>query len=174
MLLIIFLWVTEKITTICPLQWNQEISSNLYLNCDLSYNNFRPVYEFQNFQSNHQIWVKSYNNIAVQSAQASLKHKKISYHFNYTSISQPIYFNSFSNPVQYNGNAQVIQSTIRHRLLKNNLRLLSEVIYQYQGGAQIFQLPDLIGQLKLYYLLDIKKANLKIDFGINGKYFFFL
>jgi hypothetical protein len=153
------------------LQWNQEVSPNLFLNCDLSYNNFRPVYECQNFQSNHQIWTKSYNNIAVQSAEASLKHKKLSYHFNYTSISQPIYFNSFSNPVQYNGNAQVIQSTLRHRLLKKNIRLLTEVIYQYQGGAQIFQLPDLIGQLKLNYLLNIKKANLKIDFGINGKYF---
>ena len=153
------------------MQWKREVSSNLFLNCDLSYNNFSPVYEFQNFQSNHQIWNKSYNNIAVQFAEASLKYKKLSYHFNYTSISKPIYFNSFSNPVQYDGNSQVIQSTLRHRLFKNNLRLLTEVIYQYQGGAQIFQLPDLIGQLKLNYLLNIKKANLKIDFGLNGKYF---
>ena len=54
---------------------------------------------------------------------------------------------------------------------KNKLTLLSELIYQYQGGASIFQLPNWIGQLKMNYLLLNKKNIFKIEAGINARAF---
>ena len=56
-------------------------------------------------------------------------------------------------------------------MIKKKYNLFAEIVYQYQGGAQIFQLPDWVGQVKFNYIFGNEKSNLKLSLGVNAKVF---
>ena len=80
-------------------------------------------------------------------------------------------YNELNNPIQYQGLSQVIKTILNHQIKGKRLYLLSELIHQFQGGGQIFQLPELIGQLKFNYTIIHQKSNLKLTLGINARYY---
>ena len=74
-------------------------------------------------------------------------------------------------PNQFEGSSQVIQTSFNYKLKSKKIGILSEIIHQYQGGGQIFQLPELIAQLKFNYSIIHKKSNMKLFLGINARYY---
>ena len=153
------------------LNLSKNISKLTNVSADFMIGQSRPVFELQNFTSNHQFWNNSFENLDLLSGSLLISYGKFSYNIDYSQISNPIYFNALSFPEQYEGLSQIIKSTLSHKTNRKKISLFSELIYQYQGGAQIFQLPELIGQLKFNYILTHKKSNLRLNLGINARYY---
>ena len=153
------------------LNFSKKLSQKIVLNSDFRINEIRPVFELQNFVSNHQIWSNSFNNMTFYSGMGELQMGNFSCKLNYSEINNPIYFNEVSFPNQFEGSSQVIQTSFNYKLNRKRIGLLSEIIHQYQGGGQIFQLPELIAQLKFNYSIISKKSNHKLFLGINARYY---
>ena len=135
-------------------------------------NEFRPVFEIQNYQSNHHFWdSKQFNNILFWNSSAEISGDLFSLKSQISQVYKPIYFTNHSEPSQFDSLSQVIQSSLNYNLVKKKYNLLTEIVYQFQGGAQIFQLPDWVGQVKFNYIFGKEKSNLKLSLGINAKVF---
>ena len=148
---------------------SKKLSKKIKIFTDFRFENNRPVFELNNYTSNHLEWNYSHDNVSLFSVLGKLDIGQFSYAINYSEIKNPIYFDYVSHPVQFDGFAQVIQSKANYELVRPKIYFLSEIIYQYQAGAQIFQLPEWIGQLKFNYSLIHKKSNLKLILGVNGR-----
>ena len=151
------------------LNGSKKLSEKIKIFTDIRFENNRPVFELNNYSSNHQKWNYSHDNTFLFSALGKLDVGPFSYTINYSEIKNPIYFDYVSHPVQFDGFTQVVQSKANYELVRPKIYFLSEIIYQYQGGAQILQLPDWIGQLKFNYSLTHKKSNLKLTLGVNAR-----
>ncbi len=147
------------------------LSKKSILNLNFNMNNSRPTFELHNFFSNHNVWSNNFENLLLVAARANINLGKLSYDLNYSDIYNPIYFNYIGNPVQYVGSSQIIQSALKYSVSHKRINLFSEVVYQYQGGAQVFQLPEWIGQLQFNYKLTHEKSNSNLIFGVNGRCF---
>ena len=133
---------------------------------------FRPVFEINNYQSNHHFWDnKQFNNILFWNASAEISSGLFSLKSQINQAYRPIYFSEYSEPSQFDSSLQVIQSSLNYNLIKKKYNLLTEIVYQYQGGAQILQLPDWVGQVKFNYIFGNEKSNLKLSLGVNAKVF---
>jgi len=140
------------------------------ISADLS--EFRPVFEINNYQSNHHFWDnKQFNNILFWNASAEISAGLFSLKSQINQAYRPIYFSEYSEPLQFDSSLQVIQSSLNYNLIKKKYNLLTEIVYQYQGGAQILQLPDWVGQVKFNYIFGNEKSNLKLSLGVNAKVF---
>ena len=140
------------------------------ISADLS--EFRPVFEINNYQSNHHFWHnKQFNNILFWNASAEISAGLFSLKSQINQAYRPIYFSEYSEPLQFDSSLQVIQSSLNYNLIKKKYNLLTEIVYQYQGGAQILQLPDWVGQVKFNYIFGNEKSNLKLSLGVNAKVF---
>ena len=133
---------------------------------------FRPVFEINNYQSNHHFWDnKQFNNILFWNASSEIFAGLFSLKSQINQAYRPIYFSEYSEPSQFDSSLQVIQSSLNYNLIKKKYNLLTEIVYQYQGGAQILQLPDWVGQVKFNYIFGNEKSNLKLSLGVNAKVF---
>ena len=140
------------------------------ISADLS--EFRPVFEINNYQSNHHFWDnKQFNNILFWNASVEISAGLFSLKSQINQAYRPIYFSEYSEPLQFDSSLQVIQSSLNYNLIKKKYNLLTEIVYQYQGGAQILQLPDWVGQVKFNYIFGNEKSNLKLSLGVNAKVF---
>ena len=54
---------------------------------------------------------------------------------------------------------------------KDFFTLLMILLYQYQGGLSIYQLPDWLGYARVYYKLNHEKSNSKLYLGLRGRFF---
>ena len=142
----------------------------LKISADLS--EFRPVFEINNYQSNHHFWDnKQFNNILFWNTSAEISAGLFSLKSQINEAYRPIYFTEYSEPSQFDSSLQVIQSSLNYNLIKKKYNLFTEIVYQYQGGAQILQLPDWIGQVKFNYIFGNEKSTLKLSLGVNAKVF---
>ena len=133
---------------------------------------FKPVFEINSFQSNHHLWQNNQlKDVLFWNLTGLLSNRTFNFKTEYHSIYQPVYFKRFDIPQQYDSAAQVIKTSISHNFSNKKVRVFSEIIYQFQGGPNIFQLPNWIGQLKFNYILINKKNNLKIEAGCNLRAF---
>tara|TARA_B100001287_G_scaffold112717_2_gene94943 strand:- start:14907 stop:16652 length:1746 start_codon:yes stop_codon:yes gene_type:complete len=151
--------------------FSKKLTQKILFSSDFSINDFRPAFELQNFVSNHQIWYNSFNNMTLFYGMGALQAGRFSCKLNYSEINNPIYFNEISMPNQFDGSSQVIQTSLNYKLNRNKIGLLTEIIHQYQGGGDIFQLPELIAQLKFNYSVTHKKTNLNLFLGVNARYY---
>jgi hypothetical protein len=140
------------------------------ISADLS--EFKPVFEINNYQSNHHFWEnKQFKNILFWDASAEISGGLFSLKSQINQAYRPIYFTDHSVPSQFDSSTQLIQSSLNYNLIKKKYNLFTEIVYQYQGGAQIFQLPDWVGQIKFNYIFGNETSNLKLVLGINAKVF---
>lgn len=130
-----------------------------------------PSFEYRSFYSNHHQWQQNISDQTVLNIEACFSLKSFVFQHRFFEISNPIYFNQYSTPQQFKGRSQVLQTSLKHEVLKNKFRLKTQFVYQYQGGAQIFQLPDFISNIDLNYVIAPKKDNFKLIFGVNTKWF---
>ena len=72
-------------------------------------------------------------------------------------IKNPIYFDNSFSPVSTLDTVQIIQSGLNYKMANKKFEVDFELLYQYQGGLSIYQLPDWLGYIKVYYKLTHEK-----------------
>ncbi len=150
---------------------SRKISNNINFKTHFSFNEHRPTYEIQQYLSNHLVWNNLFENMFAFSAFGKLEIGNVLFKVNYNDVKRPIYFDELSFPQQFSGTSQVIQTSLNYKINRKRIDILAEAIHQYQGGGQIFQLPEIIGQLKLNYKLVRKKSDFSLLLGLNGRYY---
>lgn len=170
--LVYFPYGYKKNNSVFNFLYNKKILKNKELKLFADFNRFKPIFEINNYKSNHHIWNNNnFNDIMFWNASAEISSNTFSIKAQFSKIDKPIYLINYSIPEQFNSSSQVIQTSLNHAISNKNFSLFSEIIYQYQGGANIFQLPEWVGQLKFNYVLDNSVGNLKLDLGLNAKFF---
>jgi hypothetical protein len=157
---------------------NIDLSNYLTINIkdskiDLNFSASRltPSFEYRSFYSNHHQWRQNISDQTVLNMEACFSLKSFVFQHRFFEISNPIYFNQYSNPQQFIGRSQVLQTSVKHEFSKNKFRLKTQFVYQYQGGAQIYQLPNFVSGIDLNYIIKPKQNNFKLFFAINTKLF---
>ena len=130
-----------------------------------------PSFEYRRFYSNHHQWINDISDQIIVDLNASFFYKSIVLDHRFFEINNPIYFNQYSTPQQHKGRSQVLQTSLKYEFSKNKFRLKTQFVYQYQGGAQIYQLPDFISSIDLNYIVKPKQNNFKLFFGLKTKLF---
>jgi hypothetical protein len=143
--------------------------SKIDLNVNAS--SLTPSFEYRRFFSNHHQWQNDIADQTVVDINASFSFKSLVLQHCFFEINNPIYFNHLANPHQFNGKSQVLQTALKHELLFNKFHLKSQVVYQYQGGAQVYQLPDFVSSIDLSYIVKPKQNHFKLFFGLKTKLF---
>ncbi|MBM78281.1 MAG: hypothetical protein CL846_07350 [Crocinitomicaceae bacterium] len=130
-----------------------------------------PSFEYRRFYSNHHQWSQNISDQTILNMEACFSWKAFVFKHRFFEISNPMYFNQYSTPQQFDGRSQVLQTSVKHELLKNKFSLKTQFVYQYQGGGQIYQLPDFISSIDLNYVIKPKNDNFKLLFGLKTKWF---
>ncbi len=144
---------------------------DLKIDLNINASSLTPSFEFRRFLSNHHQWGNEIDNQIVIDFDASFSFKSFVLQHSFFEISNPIYFNQFSIPQQLSGRSQVLQTSLKHELVKNKISLKTQFVYQYQGGAQIYQLPDFVSSLDLNYMIKPKLNHFKLFFSLRTKWF---
>ncbi|MDG1797223.1 MAG: hypothetical protein P8H35_01510 [Flavobacteriales bacterium] len=154
------------------LNFNKEFFNGITFNITGFLNEYTPVFEINNFDSNHHFWNNiQYNKVFSSNIISSFTFKNYALKTEYHNIENPIFFKDFGRPSQSKASSQIIKTSLSNLTINKKFSLFSEIVYQYQGGDQIFQLPSWIGQLKFNYIILDKKNNLRIEAGINARAF---
>ena len=141
------------------------------IDLNFSASRLTPSFEYRSFYSNHHQWQQNISDQTVLNIEAYFSLKSFVFQHRFFEISNPIYFNQYSTPQQFKGRSQVLQTSLNHEFSKNKFRLKTQFVYQYQGGAQIYQLPDFISSIDLNYVIAPKKDNFKLIFAVKTKWF---
>tara|TARA_B110001452_G_scaffold168884_1_gene141158 strand:- start:22 stop:1770 length:1749 start_codon:yes stop_codon:yes gene_type:complete len=170
--LVYFPYGYKKNNSEINLLFKKNILKTKELKLSADFNRFKPIFEINNYQSNHHIWNNNnFNDIIFWNASAEISSNALSLKTQFSKIYKPIYLMNYSTPEQTNSSSQFIQTSLNHTISSRRYSLFSEIIYQYEGGANIFQLPEWIGQFKFNYILGNSISNLKLDLGFNAKFF---
>jgi hypothetical protein len=167
-----FLFGYKKNNYAINLFFKRQILNNKAFNFSAKIKKYKPVFEISTFQSNHHLWENNqFKDVLFWNLIGNLSSGNLNFKTEYHSVSHPIYFKKFDVPQQFDSVAQVVKTSISHNISNKRVSIFSEIIYQFQGGPKIFQLPNWIGQFKINYVLVNKKSNLRFEVGCNIRAF---
>ncbi len=128
-----------------------------------------PSLDLESYYGNHSSWTNNFSQTNYLSFSGEIINKKLQSRFklSYTDISSPIVINYIGEPQQLNGVAQLVQTELSKRIEFGNWELLPKAVYQYTGGYDIYQLPDLFGELTIGYSLKAFKKKMNLFLGAD-------
>lgn len=152
---------------------NYALDGNWNINLDGGYSNISPSLDLITYQGNNYKWANSFENTQLLNFGAkisSVKHK-MAVGVSYNDLYNPIYFNSVSSPQQIDGAAQIIQTNINKEFTIKKWSIDLGGMYQYKGGYDLFQLPEIVAKLTAAKKIDLFKNNLHLFAGVDVVYY---
>ena len=153
------------------LNYNRFIKTKVKFSSEFFLKRLTPSYEIHQFTSNHVEWNKNPNDIYFGGLNSFFSWNKLKIIANIFMIKNPIYFDNSFSPVSTLDTVQIIQSGLNYKMANKKFEVDFELLYQYQGGLSIYQLPDWLGYTKVYYKLTHEKSNSKLYLGLRGRIF---
>ena len=144
-------------------------NKDLEINMLAKYENVTPAFEFLRYYGNHSYWVNTFTDQKLLNFSGKISFKDWNISTNYTDLFDPIFFNYLGMPEQYDGVAQVIQSYLRKKFNYNKWVIHPSLCYQYQGGIDVYRLPEWVGVLDISYNIDAFKSALTLIIGMQTK-----
>jgi len=133
------------------------------------FENITPAYELLRYAGNHSYWLNSFTDQQILNISGGMFYNTWNLSANYTDIFDPIFLNYLGLPEQFDGVTQVIQTQISKKLDFNKLKINPSICYQYQGGLNIYRLPEWVGLIDVSYNFDAFKSALKLNIGMQAK-----
>ena len=153
------------------LNYNRFIKTNVKFSSEFFLKRLTPSYEIHHFTSNHVAWNNNPNDIYFGGFNSYFSFNKLKIKANIFMIKNPVYFDNSFSPVSTLDTVQIIQSGLNYKMANKKLEVDFELLYQYQGGLSIYQLPDWLGYARVYYKLTHEKSNSKLYLGLRGRFF---
>ena len=153
------------------LNYNRFIKTNVKFSSEFFLKRLTPSYEIHQFTSNHVAWNNNPNDIYFGGLNSYFSFNKLKIKANIFMIKNPVYFDNSFSPVSTLDTVQIIQSGLNYKMANKKLEVDFELLYQYQGGLSIYQLPDWLGYARVYYKLNHEKSNSKLYLGLRGRFF---
>ena len=153
------------------LNYNRFIKTNVKFSSEFFLKRLTPSYEIHQFTSNHVAWNNNPNDIYFGGLNSYFSFNKLKIKANIFMIKNPVYFDNSFSPVSTLDTVQIIQSGLNYKMANKKLEVDFELLYQYQGGLSIYQLPNWLGFARVYYKLTHEKSNSKLYLGLRGRFF---
>lgn len=148
---------------------------NFRLNASAYLSNERPQLDLLGYSGNHVSWSNSFEKYQLQHFMVAAKYDgrwDVEASVNYLDVHNPIYFGYDKTPYQALGVAQLIRTSVSASNKNNDHWDLSgEIHYQYQGGYNVFRLPDVLAKASVAYKFKTFKKKMTAAIGADINYF---
>jgi hypothetical protein len=125
---------------------------------------------YQNYTSNHFIWENNFDQQLYLINTAEYNYKRFTAGVEVTNISDFMYMDTLGIPAQIKDGQDVLRIYARKLFVVKNWRFDIQGIYQKVSRDGILRLPDLIGDLSIYYTKDLFKQAAILQTGIDTRY----
>ena len=151
--------------------WKINKRFNWYFNPNLTV--YTPSIDLQRYYGNHNKWNNNFDNIRLINFTTGTNKNRLGVHFkfSYTDIYKPVYFNYLQEAKQYDGYAQIIQTSLAKEFHLGKWNIEPKAVYQYNGGLNIYRLPDYLATLKIAYKFKAFKNKLDVYAGTKITYY---
>jgi len=138
-----------------------------------TYQTISPSLDLRSYYGNNVSWENTFSATDYLSVSGSLRSDTHNADFivNYNDIFNPVYFNFAGEPQQTKGVSQLIQVTARKEFSLKKWVITPKIVYQYNGGDNIYKLPDYYADLTVGYNSKIHKKNLHVFIGADLVYY---
>jgi hypothetical protein len=138
-----------------------------------SYQTISPSLDLRSYYGNNISWENTFSTtdyLRVSGSLTSEKHN-VDLIVAYNDVFNPIYFNFIGEPQQIDGVSQVIQFSARKEFDSKKWSIIPKMVYQYNGGYNIYRLPDYYADLTIAYKTKMYKNNLNVFIGADVVYY---
>jgi len=138
-----------------------------------SFSSISPSLDLVSYNGNSISWENKFVSteyLNVSGRITSEKHKA-DFTMAYNDVFNPIYFNFIGEPQQIDGVSQVIQLSAQKKFELNKWSVNPKFVYQYNGGYNIYRLPEYYADLTIGYASQMYKNNLNIFIGADIVYY---
>jgi len=138
-----------------------------------SFNSVSPSLDLLSYYGNNISWENTFSTteyINLSGKIFSKKHKT-SISVAYNDVFNPVYFNFIGEPQQIDGVSQIIQLTAQKEFQIQKWSIKPKMVYQYNGGYNIYRLPEYYTDLVIGYKTQMYKNNLNIFIGADVVYY---
>ena len=138
-----------------------------------SYQSISPSLDLLSYYGNNISWENTFSTTEYLSVSGSLTSEKhnVDLIVAYNDVFNPIYFNFIGEPQQIDGVSQVIQFSARKEFDSKKWSIIPKMVYQYNGGYNIYRLPDYYADLTIAYKTKMYKNNLNVFIGADVVYY---
>jgi len=138
-----------------------------------SYQAISPSLDLLSYYGNNISWENTFSTTDYLSVSGSLTSEKhnVDLIVAYNDVFNPIYFNFIGEPQQIDGVSQVIQFSARKEFASKKWSIIPKMVYQYNGGYNIYRLPDYYTDLTIAYKTKMYKNNLNVFIGADVVYY---
>lgn len=138
-----------------------------------SYQTISPSLDLRAYGGNNIYWENTFSATDYLSLSGSLTSEKhnVGLSIAYNDVFNPIYFNFIGEPQQIDGVAQVIQFSARKEFESKKWLIIPKMVYQYNGGYDIYRLPEYYADLTIAYKTKMYKNNLNVFMGVDLVYY---
>ena len=138
-----------------------------------SYQSISPSLDIISYYENNISWENTFSTTDYLSVSGSLISEKhnVDLLVSYNDVFDPIYFNFIGEPQQIDGVSQVIQFSARKEFDAKKWSIIPKMVYQYNGGYNVYRLPEYYADLTIAYKAKMYKNNLNVFIGADVVYY---
>ena len=138
-----------------------------------SYQSISPSLDILSYYGNNISWENTFSTTDYLSVSGSLTSEKhnVDLLVAYNDVFDPVYFNFIGEPQQIDGVSQVIQFSARKEFDSKKWSIIPKMVYQYNGGYNVYRLPEYYADLTIAYKTKMYKNNLNVFIGADVVYY---
>ena len=138
-----------------------------------SYQIISPSLDLRSYYGNNTSWENTFSTTDYLSVSGSLTSEKhnLDLIVAYNDVFNPVYFNFIGEPQQINGVSQVIQFSARKEFDLKKWSIIPKMVYQYNGGYNVYRLPEYYADLTIAYKTKMYKNSLNVFIGADVVYY---
>jgi hypothetical protein len=138
-----------------------------------SYQSISPSLDLRAYYGNNISWENTFSTTDYLSVSGSLTSEKhnVDLIVSYNDVFNPVYFNFIGEPQQIDGVSQLIQFSARKEFDLKKWSITPKMVYQYNGGYNVYRLPEYYADLTIGYKTKMYKNNLNIFIGADVVYY---
>jgi len=135
--------------------------------------NESPSFFQQRYNSNHFRWNNNFNRTyrTQVGGRFTIPTRRFALDVAVENINNFIYFDHNAMPAQDNGNIQLVSANLRQDFHFGRFRLENNMVYQLSSNQDVLPLPALAVHHNLYYLGTLANGVLRVQFGVDLRYF---
>lgn len=158
---------------LATVSWGANIINDFRVELNAKISSYHPSWDLLFYKGNNLQWGNDFVPTQMRNFNGKVKYLKTntSLSYAYTELNKAIIFNVYAQPQQSNGVSQFMQTTLSQNLNLKKFHIDISGTYQYLGGYQIMQLPNLVAISQMYIKGTAFKKNLKYMIGLEGVYY---
>ena len=125
---------------------------------------------YLHYSSNHFKWDNNFRKQSFLINSIKYNYKLLTAGVNIISIGSFVYMDTLAMPTQLDDNLHIFNAYLRKLFNAGNWSFDTRIIYQNASGSEAIRLPEIIGDISVYYTKDLFKQAAILQTGIDAFY----